>query len=116
MKNIQLKQFAIGEKQPLAILSGPCVIENEDHAIRAAQTLQKICKELNISLVYKSSYDKANRSSIHSFRGVGLQEGLRILEKIKKELNLPVVTDVHSPEEAIAAGAVCDIIQIPAFL
>lgn len=116
MIDIDLKQFKIGKKQPLALLSGPCVIESESHALSTAETLAEICCDLEINLVYKSSYDKANRSSFHSFRGPGLQEGLRILEKIKKEFNIPVLTDVHSPEEAKAAGQVCDILQIPAFL
>ncbi len=116
MIDIDLGSFKIGKKQPLAILSGPCVIESEDHALSTAQTLKEICEALEIHLVYKSSYDKANRSSFHSFRGPGIQEGLRILEKVKKEFNIPVITDVHSPEEAKAAGSVCDILQIPAFL
>ena len=116
MIELDLSHFKIGKKQPLAILSGPCVIESEEHALLTAQALQKICNELEINLIYKSSYDKANRSSFHSFRGPGLQEGLRILEKVKKEFNIPVLTDVHSPEEAKAAGSVCDILQIPAFL
>ncbi len=116
MIELDLTQFKIGKNQPLAILSGPCVIESEDHALFTAQTLVKICKALEINLVYKSSYDKANRSSFHSFRGPGLQEGLRILEKVKKEFNIPILTDIHSPEEAKAAGSVCDILQIPAFL
>ena len=116
MIDLDLTQFKIGKKHPFTILSGPCVIESEDHALFTAQTLKEICTALDINLVYKSSYDKANRSSFHSFRGPGLDEGLRILEKIKKEFNIPVLTDVHSCEEAKAAGSVCDIIQIPAFL
>lgn len=116
MIEIDLGPFKIGKKTPLAIFSGPCVIESEDHALFTAQTLAQICKTLEINLVYKSSYDKANRSSFHSFRGPGLQEGLRILEKVKKEFNIPVLTDVHSPEDAKAAGEVCDVLQIPAFL
>lgn len=116
MIDLDLGSFKIGEKHPLAILSGPCVIESEDHALFTAETLKEICEALDIRLVYKSSYDKANRSSFHSFRGPGLEEGLRILEKVKKEFDVPVLTDVHSPEEARAAGAVCDMLQIPAFL
>jgi len=116
MKSVQFKKFSIGKGQPLAILSGPCVIESEDHCLWTAEELKKIFSKHNINLIYKSSYDKANRSSYAAFRGPGLEEGLRILERVKKELDLPVVTDVHSPEEAIAAGEVCDLIQIPAFL
>lgn len=116
MQDVDLQKFKIGKRQPLAILSGPCVIESEEHALFTAEHLKCLCENLGINLVYKSSYDKANRSAFSSFRGPGLQEGLRILEKIKKECDLPVVTDVHSPEEALAAGQVCDILQIPAFL
>ncbi len=116
MIDVDLGSFKIGKNQPLAILSGPCVIESEDHALAAAEKLKEMCDLLDIHLVYKSSYDKANRSSFYSFRGPGLQEGLRILEKVKKEFNIPILTDVHSPEEARAAGPVCDILQIPAFL
>ncbi len=116
MIDVDLGSFKIGKNQPLAIFSGPCVIESEDHALMTAEKLKEMCDLLDIRLVYKSSYDKANRSSFHSFRGPGLQEGLRILEKVKKEFNIPVLTDIHSPEEARAAGSVCDVLQIPAFL
>lgn len=116
MKTVKIAHFLIGKNQPLALISGPCVIESEEHALKCAEHLQKMMLELGIPLIYKSSYDKANRSSYSSFRGPGLEEGLRILEKVKKELNIPVLTDVHSPEEAEAAAEVCDVIQIPAFL
>lgn len=116
MRKVPVKNFLIGEGQPLAIMSGPCVIEDAEHCLRAAETLKNIFAKRKINFIFKASYDKANRSSIESFRGVGLQEGLRILEKIKRELDLPVVTDVHSPDGAKAAAEVCDIIQIPAFL
>ena len=116
MKTVKVKDFLIGKGQPLAVMSGPCVIESEEHALSTAETLASICSKLNIPLIYKSSYDKANRSAGASFRGPGIEEGLRILEKIKKEFRLPVITDVHSPEEAREAGKICDVIQIPAFL
>jgi len=116
MKKIKIKDFFIGSGEPLTVLSGPCVIESEEHALETAIALQQIFASLGINFIYKSSYDKANRSAGSSFRGPGLEKGLYILEKIKKEYNLPVTTDVHSPEEARAAGEVCDIIQIPAFL
>lgn len=116
MKNVPVKNFFIGEGCPLAVMCGPCVIESEEHTLRAAETLKIIFAKHNIPFIFKSSYDKANRSAFHSFRGPGLNEGLRILERVKKECDVPVVTDVHSPEEATAAGAVCDILQIPAFL
>ncbi|PJD97049.1 MAG: 3-deoxy-8-phosphooctulonate synthase [Parachlamydia sp.] len=115
-QRIAVKDFFIGEQQ-LVIMSGPCVIESEEHCLKAAEELLKIFQAYkNLRLVFKSSYDKANRTSVHAYRGPGLEEGLRILEKVKKETGLPLVTDVHSPEDAAAAGQVCDIIQIPAFL
>lgn len=116
MHSIKIKKITIGQKHPLAIMCGPCVIEDEAHAVQSAAALQEIFAEYDIPLIFKSSYDKANRSSYHSFRGPGLQEGLHILARIQKEFELPVVTDVHSPEEATIAGKVCDILQIPAFL
>jgi 2-dehydro-3-deoxyphosphooctonate aldolase (KDO 8-P synthase) len=116
MKEIQIQDFILGKKHPLVLFSGPCVIESEELALSSAETLKKLCDSLQIRLVYKSSYDKANRSSVHGFRGMGLEKGLKILEKVKKEFHLPVLTDVHSPEEAKAAAEVCDVIQIPAFL
>ena len=115
-EQVPIKNFLIGKGQPLAIMSGPCVIEGEDHCMRAAEALKKMFSKHRINFIFKSSYDKANRSSYNSFRGPGLQEGLRILQRVQKELDLPVVTDVHTPEEARAAGQVCDILQIPAFL
>lgn len=102
--------------QPLTLISGPCVIESEESALFAAEFLKDLCAALEINFIYKSSYDKANRSSIHSFRGPGIKEGLRILEKVKTTFDLPVLTDIHSPEEALLAGQICDVIQIPAFL
>jgi 2-dehydro-3-deoxyphosphooctonate aldolase (KDO 8-P synthase) len=116
MKHLRVKDFTIGDGQPLAIISGPCVIESEEHALRCAEALKKFFSKTKLNLIFKASYDKANRSSIHSFRGPGMEEGLRILEKIQKEFGLPVTTDVHLPTEATAAGQVVDIIQIPAFL
>jgi len=116
MQTVQIGHIKIGPKQPLALMCGPCVIESLDHALMTAEALKTICEQLKIPLIYKSSYDKANRSSFSSFRGPGIEEGLRILERVKKEFDLPVVTDIHSPEEATMAGSVCDIIQIPAFL
>lgn len=100
----------------LLLLAGPCQIETEDHALKTAEALQKIVSGLPLSLVYKSSFDKANRTSLSGKRGVGIEEGLRILEKVRKKTGLPVITDVHSPEDAHAAGEVVDILQTPAFL
>lgn len=113
---VPVKDFYIGKGQALAVMSGPCVIESEEHCLRAAAHLKEVFSRFNINFIFKSSYDKANRSSISSFRGLGIEEGLRILEKVRRELDLPIVTDVHTPEEAAAAGEVSDVIQIPAFL
>ncbi len=115
-RQVSVKDFIIGEGQPLAIMSGPCVIESEEHSLRAAEGLKEIFSTRNINFIFKSSYDKANRSSITSFRGPGVDEGLRILEKVKREFDVAVVTDVHTPEQATAAGEVVDVLQIPAFL
>ena len=116
MHSIAFPNFTIGPGAPLAVISGPCVMESESHTLFCASELVKIFENLPLSFIFKASYDKANRSSVHSFRGLGLHEGLRILEKVKKEFGLPVTTDVHSPKEAEAAGSLCDMIQIPAFL
>lgn len=116
MCQVPVQDFFIGEGQPLTLMSGPCVIESEERVLESAEAIKYICEKLGIQYIFKASYDKANRSSIHSFRGPGIEEGLRILEKVKSEFDVPVVTDVHSPEQATMAGEVCDVIQIPAFL
>lgn len=116
MKNVVVKNLLIGPGQPLVVMCGPCVIEGEAHCMEMAETLSKIFSIAEVPLIFKASYDKANRSSHHSFRGPGIKEGLRILGRVQQEFNLPVVTDVHSVEEARRAGEVCDVLQIPAFL
>ncbi|MBI5345783.1 MAG: 3-deoxy-8-phosphooctulonate synthase [Chlamydiae bacterium] len=116
MEKVQIKDFLIGENEKLAIMCGPCIIESESHALKAAEELKKIFQKHPVNFIFKSSYDKANRSSISSFRGPGLEKGLKILQKIKKELDLPIITDFHEPKDAKAVAEVCDIIQIPAFL
>lgn len=115
-QRVQIADFWIGEGAPFTIISGPCVIEGEEHALAAAYFLKELISRLGIQFIYKSSYDKANRLSYSSFRGPGLEKGLRILERVQKEVGVPVLTDVHSVEEAIAAGQVCDVLQIPAML
>jgi 2-dehydro-3-deoxyphosphooctonate aldolase (KDO 8-P synthase) len=115
MHKVKIKDFFVGDNA-LTLISGPCVIESEDHALQCADFLTNLFANKPIHFIFKSSYDKANRTSIHSFRGPGLEEGLKILEKIKANFNIPVFTDVHSPEEAREAAEVCDVIQIPAFL
>lgn len=116
MRTVNLGKITLGGGKELVLIAGPCVIESEDQIFVSAETLKKLSDKLSIPLIFKSSYDKANRSSVDSYRGPGLDQGLLFLEKIKKEFNVPVVTDVHSPKEAIAAAEVCDVLQIPAFL
>ena len=116
MRKLSVGNLALGNGHPLALICGPCMIESESATLSSAEFLKNLCHTLDIPLIFKSSYDKANRSSIHSFRGPGLDQGLFILEKVKKEFDLPVLTDVHSPQEALAASQVCDVLQIPAFL
>jgi len=100
----------------LFLIAGPCVIESEEHAIRMAEIIKGVTKSLDFPFIFKASYDKANRTSIRSYRGPGLKEGLRILKKIKDELNLPVLTDVHETADVAKVAEVVDVLQIPAFL
>ena len=113
---IQLGGLTIANNQPFTLLGGVNVIEDVDFALHCSKHYKDVCERLNIPLVFKASYDKANRSSIHSFRGPGLQQGLEILQAVKDTHGIPVITDVHSPEEAAIAAKVADIIQLPAFL
>ena len=106
----------LSTNSPLFAIAGPCVIESEAHALTVAETLADIARRLDILLIYKSSFDKANRSSDQSFRGPGLEEGLRILEKVRAETGLPVLTDVHEPAQAKPVAEVVDVLQTPAFL
>lgn len=115
VKKVRLNDFEIGG-ETLTILAGPCAIESKDILFKTAEELKKITQELGINFVFKSSYDKANRSSIDSYRGLGIDEGLDLLQQVKKEFNVPIVTDIHQPEEAAKAAEVADILQIPAFL
>src|SRR5260221_8629674 len=108
--------FEVGLDKPLFLIAGPCVVESRQMALDTASTLKEICKELDVPFIYKSSYDKANRSSGKSFRGLGMDEGLRILGEVKKQLGLPVLTDVHSEHEIEAVASVVDVLQTPAFL
>ena len=115
-RQIQLGDITFANDRPFALLGGVNVLEDLDFALRCAGHYKQVCERLGIPLVFKASYDKANRSSIHSFRGPGLEAGLQILQAVKDTLGIPVITDVHSPEEATAAAKVADIIQLPAFL
>src|SRR5215831_18790217 len=100
----------------LFLIAGPCVIESEDHAIRMAEIIKGVTRSLNFPFIFKASYDKANRTSLHSFRGPGLRAGLRILQKVKDEVRVPVLTDVHETADVGKVAEVADVIQIPAFL
>ena len=113
---IQVGDLTISNDRPFTLLGGVNVLEDLDFALRCSEHYKKVCQRLNIPLVFKASYDKANRSSIHSFRGPGLEQGLNILQAVKDTHGILVITDVHSPEEAAAAAKVADIIQLPAFL
>lgn len=115
IKKIKLKNFEIGADK-LTILAGPCAIESQDILNKTAEKLKTVTEKLGINYVFKSSFDKANRSSITSFRGPGLENGLEMLAKVKKEFDLPIVTDIHTPDQAAIAAEVADILQIPAFL
>ncbi|HLA48490.1 MAG TPA: 3-deoxy-8-phosphooctulonate synthase [Nitrospinota bacterium] len=116
MKEIIAGKVKIGGENPIILIAGPCVIESEKSALNAAEKLRDICEEINIPLIYKSSYDKANRTSVKSFRGLGIKKGLKILKKVRDKFNIPVLSDIHKEEEIEDAAEVLDIIQIPAFL
>ena len=113
---MKIAQTPVGPDQPLFLFAGPCVIESEQFAMDTAGEIKGICDQLSIPFAYKSSYDKANRTSIESFRGPGMEDGLEILAKVKSELGIPVLTDIHSPAQAELAAQYVDIIQTPAFL
>jgi len=113
--SFSVQNVAIGGPE-LFLIAGPCVIESEEHALFMATSIAAICRDLGIPYIFKASYDKANRTSIASYRGPGLTEGLRILAGIRQKLSIPVLTDVHEPAHATAAGEVVDVLQIPAFL
>ncbi|MDA7437970.1 3-deoxy-8-phosphooctulonate synthase [Candidatus Pseudothioglobus singularis] len=113
---MNLLDFHAGIEHPFFLIAGPCVIESEQLAIETAGYLKKVCNELNINFIYKSSFDKANRTSADSFRGLGIEEGLRILEKVKLELGVPVLTDVHEDSPLDEVSSVVDVLQTPAFL
>jgi 2-dehydro-3-deoxyphosphooctonate aldolase (KDO 8-P synthase) len=113
---VNVKGVKFGGKNPLALIAGPCVIESRDGCMAIADRLVKLAKRQNIPLVFKASYDKANRTSIHSYRGPGIAKGLEILAEIKEKYGVPVLTDVHSVEDIHIASRVVDMIQLPAFL
>jgi len=115
-REISVGSLRLGGGNPLFLIAGPCVIESEAHARMMAEKVAKIGNDCGVPFIFKASYDKANRSSLKAFRGPGLTEGLRILAKIKSDLHLPILTDIHESAQAKPAAEVCDILQIPAFL
>ncbi|QAT16415.1 3-deoxy-8-phosphooctulonate synthase [Candidatus Velamenicoccus archaeovorus] len=115
-RKVSIGAVEIGGGLPLVLLAGPCVIESEKAVMTEAERLKAVCRQAGIPLVFKSSYDKANRTSLSSFRGPGIRQGLKVLQRVKKTFGIPVLSDVHSADEAKAAGEVLDCLQIPAFL
>ena len=113
---VRVESLSLTQNAPLFFIAGPCVIESERHALKMADRLAAIAKKLKLPFIFKASYDKANRTSLDSYRGPGLDAGLRILARIKKEFAIPVLTDVHEVSQVAPVAEVCDVIQIPAFL
>lgn len=113
---MKLCGFDVGIEHPIFLIAGPCVIESEQMAIDTAGQLKEMCAELGIPFIYKSSYDKANRSSNKTFRGFGMEEGLRILDEVRRQVGVPILTDVHTEEQVKPVAAVVDVLQTPAFL
>ena len=116
MRSIKINNFEISNNLPFTVISGPCVLENKEHAIKIADKIFNICNDLKINFIFKSSFDKANRTSIKSSRGAGLIESLKIFEEIKKIYNCPILTDVHNEKQCKEVSSIVDILQIPAFL
>jgi len=115
-KIISIKNIKIGGNNPFVLIAGPCVIEGRTFALQLAKTLKHIAQEVGIPFIFKASYDKANRTSLNSFRGPGLEKGLTVLKDIKEQIGVPVLSDVHMTSDVASAAEVLDIIQIPAFL
>lgn len=115
IKKIKVGNITCGD-EPLFLISGPCVIEDESIMMKTGETLKIVSEKLNIPVIYKSSFQKDNRSNLNYYDGPGLQEGLKILQKVKDTFGFPILTDIHYPEQAAAAGEVCDVLQIPAYL
>jgi 2-dehydro-3-deoxyphosphooctonate aldolase (KDO 8-P synthase) len=113
---VDIGPFVIGGGRPLALIAGPCIIESTDHCLMIAEAAGAICRRLGVHFIFKCSFDKANRTSVHGFRGPGLEGGLATLAAVREKTGLPVLTDVHLPDQAAPAAEVCDVLQIPAFL
>ena len=116
MPQVAIGDVVIGGGQPLVLIGGPCVIESEGHALELAHAIREIAGRCRVPFIFKASFDKANRTSLRSFRGPGLEEGLRVLARVKERVGVPILTDIHEPSQAAAAAAVVDVLQIPAFL
>ena len=115
-KDVKVKDFIINNSKPFTLIAGPCVIENLDHALKTANKINQICNSLGLNFIYKSSFDKANRTSMNSLRGPGIHESLEIFNQIKDKIGCPIITDVHEKEQIDIITKVVDVIQIPAFL
>jgi 2-dehydro-3-deoxyphosphooctonate aldolase (KDO 8-P synthase) len=116
VKPVRVAGLAIGGGSPLVLIAGPCVIESETHALNLARSLRDIAERVGVQFIFKASYDKANRTSAHSYRGPGLKEGLRVLRRVREEVGVPILTDIHEAAQAFEAARVADVLQIPAFL
>lgn len=116
MRQVAIGNITLGAKGPLALIAGPCVIESEAHAMYIARSVSEIAARCGISVIFKASFDKANRTSIHSYRGPGLDAGLEVLAHVKSEFGLPILTDIHEAKQASRVAAVADVLQIPAYL
>lgn len=116
VSQVTVGDVVLGDGQPLALIAGPCVIENESHVLEIATTVREIAERCGMPLIFKASFDKANRTSIKSFRGPGLTEGIRILARVKEEVGVPILTDIHEVDQASPVAEVADVLQIPAFL
>ena len=116
MRQVAVGDVTLGDEQPLALIAGPCVIESESHALDTAAAVREIATRCGVPLIFKASFDKANRTSITSFRGPGLDAGLRVLDRVKREIAVPILTDIHEPHQAAPVAQVADVLQIPAFL
>jgi 2-dehydro-3-deoxyphosphooctonate aldolase (KDO 8-P synthase) len=115
-RTFKIASISMGGNAPLFMIAGPCVIESDEHTLRTAEYLAMVARELNVPLIFKASYDKANRSSLASYRGPGLKEGIRVLAEVRRRTGLPILTDVHEVSQVRPCAEVCDILQIPAFL
>ncbi len=116
MREVAVGDVTLGGAQPLALIAGPCVIESAAHCVETARAVREVAERCDVPFIFKASFDKANRTSIRSFRGPGLEDGLAVLARVKQELGVPILTDIHETSQAAAAAEVADVLQIPAFL